>query len=79
MVESLAVMATWAEQQSDRELAMLKLAIAYHMIATGQTTLRLTIEELTSLVSQYEARLTLDADRSMTFTLRSRLNDRAGG
>lgn len=71
-MKSLDVLATWAEQQSSRELAMLRLGIAYHMLKTGQHRLTLSLPALSELISQHIATVSVEPDKSLTFTLEPR-------
>lgn len=71
-MDSIAVLSAWAEQQSERELAMLRLAMAYHMSKIGIAQVTLSVGELTDLVNHYHCHITLDAHGGMIFTLNAR-------
>jgi hypothetical protein len=71
-MDKLDVLATWAGVQSHRELAMLKLGVAYHMLLTGQQTLTLSLTGLTEMLSPHTATVRVEPDNRLTFTLEPR-------
>jgi hypothetical protein len=71
-MDSLSVLTEWAQLQSDRELSMLRLAMAYHMHKSGLSTLTVAPGELSALVESYKCTITLDVSGGMFFTLNPR-------
>lgn len=71
-MDSSAVLTHWAQLQSERELTLLRLAMAYHMHKSGLTEMTLSTGDITAMVNLYHCGITLDVSGQMKFTLSPR-------